>query len=128
MEIEIHLPRPTLDYYCKVSSVQELSENKAKEIVTHKNIKYVITGFCSSGEKGFISCSAKEVVPAIIYKGSLKPLSYAQCHVEVEKGNRERGYNAQLFKYDGKEYVTISGKTITFKPTDEGTQLEFFNI
>jgi len=124
--MEIYVPRPILNHYCKVNSVQQLSENKAKEIIIHNNIKYVITGYGASGAKGYLWCSAKKVVFLDEYKGSLKPLPSDLCHIEVTEGKRERGYNGQLFTYDANQYVTINGKSITFLPTDQGTQLELF--
>ncbi len=124
--MEIFVPRPILNHYCKVNSVQQLSENKAKEIIIHNNIKYVITSYASSGAKGFLRCSAKKVVFLDEYKGDLKPLPHDLCHIEVSEGKRERGYNGLLFSYEGNQFVTISGKSITFLPTEQGTQLELF--
>ena len=124
--MDIYIPKPILDYYCSVDSVQQLSKNTAKEIVTHANIQYVITGYAASGEAGHLWCWAKQVVPVQIYKGKLKPLQHNMHHVEVQQGKRERGYSAQLFTFEGKQYVTHESETIAFYPTESGVQLDLF--
>jgi len=124
--MDIIVPRPILDNFAKLSSVKELQRNTVKEIVTHKNIRYVITGYTASFYDGTISCSAKKIIFLDEYKGEIKPVSYDQCLIEVQLNRRERGYNGQLITYNGQKYVTVPGETITFKTDESGTQTELF--
>lgn len=120
-----YIPYPVLEDFCIHSSVEELSNNKAKKLFTYANALYVITGFASSGATGYLWANACKVVPLKQYKGDLKPLNYNQSHIEVNAGLRDRGYAAQLFTYEGKQYVTL-GTDTTFYPTPEGTQTSLF--
>ncbi len=124
--MDIYIPRPIFEYFCESSSVQYLCKNEAKEILIYKNVQYVTTGYAGSGERGNIWCLAKEVVAIEKYDGDLKPLSYDECHIEVMQGKRDRGYNGQLFTCKGRNFVTIDGESITFLPTEKGTQFELF--
>lgn len=125
--MQILVPKPILDYMCEQSSVGYLQKNTAKAIITHKNIKYVTTGYGAKGDEGNLWCWAKKIVPLELYKNELKPVKHDQCVIEVNQVLRERGYNGQIFTFEGKKYVTIPGPNITFMPTMEGVQIDMFN-
>ncbi|GLB51728.1 hypothetical protein NBRC110019_07670 [Neptunitalea chrysea] len=120
-----YIPYPVLENFCRHSSVEELSNNKAKKLFTYANALYVITGYASSGVSGYLWATACKVVPLKQYKGTLKPLNYNQSNIEVNEGLRDRGYAAQLFTYGTEHYVTLGTDTI-FYPTPEGTQTSMF--
>jgi hypothetical protein len=112
---------------CEASQVQELSNDNAKKTVFVLKQEYVVTGTCSSGAKGWISCTAMRVIDQENYTGDLVPMTYWLRSQEIDEGRRERGYFGALVFYGGRKLV-LYGEQVRFSAgeSEEGKQVTLF--
>lgn len=124
--MDIIVTKIKLKELCEAYS-QHLDKDRVTKTVFVNKLEYIITGTCSSGALGWISCTAMKVIDQEKYTGELVPMTYWLRHQEIDNGKRERGYFGALVFYGDRRLVTY-GKQIWFKAneSDEGKQETLF--
>lgn len=117
---KIKVPKSKFDEMGTVVSCQSIIEKgKALGVVDWGNLEFVMTSAVGNGTgKGWKSIDGYRVIDKINYKGLLEPLLYDQHWVDVEAGNRQRGYTGMLIKYLNRELVLIQCRTFICDEAD----------
>lgn len=114
--MEIVISNSLLKEFASKVSCKELVEDQAKELVKFRNHLYVMVGSVGDGTgKGYDAVWGYGVDKVTLND---KPITYNERRMLIANGTGQRGYDNQLIKYRGSNYI-IRDPKIRFITTEK---------